>query len=214
MLHIRNSNGHPVSHLPLISIAKRGSAMRQAKIAVLGGARAGKSSVTTRFVEGTFYENLDSFAENCFWKQIRVDDQDIILEIFDASNYGDCWMDVRNEYLRTSHAFVLVFSLTDVSSVSALSVVRDDILRIRGSLTNFQSILVGNKCDLVDQRVISQEQCYSLQKTMHACAYLETSARFDTRVNEVFYEVVRQIGKSSGTRDEKKSKKLAKCVLT
>ena len=45
-------------------------------------------------------------------------------------------------------------------------------------------ILVGNKCDLEDERVVGSEQGYSLA-TSWSSAFKETSAKSKINVNEV-----------------------------
>ena len=46
-------------------------------------------------------------------------------------------------------------------------------------------VLVGNKCDLEDERVVAKTQGASLAKVFNQCAFLETSAKAKINVNEV-----------------------------
>jgi GTPase SAR1 family protein len=46
-------------------------------------------------------------------------------------------------------------------------------------------VLVGNKCDLEDERVVGKDQGQSLAKVFGGCAFLETSAKNKINVNEV-----------------------------
>lgn len=46
-------------------------------------------------------------------------------------------------------------------------------------------ILVGNKCDLENERVVGKEQAQSLARQWNNCAFLETSAKSKINVNEV-----------------------------
>lgn len=48
-------------------------------------------------------------------------------------------------------------------------------------------ILVGNKCDLEDERVVGKEQGQNLARQWNNCAFLETSAKSKINVNEVSY---------------------------
>ncbi len=45
-------------------------------------------------------------------------------------------------------------------------------------------ILVGNKCDLEDERVVGKDQGSNLARQFN-CAFLETSAKSKINVNEV-----------------------------
>lgn len=46
-------------------------------------------------------------------------------------------------------------------------------------------ILVGNKCDLEDERVVGKEQGQNLARQWSSCAFLESSAKSKINVNEV-----------------------------
>ena len=47
-------------------------------------------------------------------------------------------------------------------------------------------ILVGNKCDLEDERVVGKEQGQNLARQWNNCAFLESSAKSKINVNEVW----------------------------
>ena len=46
-------------------------------------------------------------------------------------------------------------------------------------------ILVGNKCDLEDERVVGKEQGQNLARQWNNCAFLESTAKSKINVNEV-----------------------------
>lgn len=46
-------------------------------------------------------------------------------------------------------------------------------------------ILVGNKCDLEDERVVGKEQGQNLARQWNNCAFLESSAKSKINVLEV-----------------------------
>lgn len=49
-------------------------------------------------------------------------------------------------------------------------------------------ILVGNKCDLEDERVVGKEQGQNLARQWNNCAFLESSAKSKINVNEVRHD--------------------------
>jgi GTPase SAR1 family protein len=53
-------------------------------------------------------------------------------------------------------------------------------------------LIVGNKCDLVETRVITTEQGQALASELNV-AFLETSAKTRLNVDEMFINIVRQI---------------------
>lgn len=46
-------------------------------------------------------------------------------------------------------------------------------------------ILVGNKCDLEDERVVGKDQGANLARSFNNCAFLESSAKAKINVSEV-----------------------------
>ncbi|GLD48203.1 ras-related protein Rap-1b, partial [Lates japonicus] len=72
-------------------------------------------------------------------------------------------------------------------------------------------ILVGNKCDLEVERVVAKESGIGLARQWNSCAFLETSAKSKINVNEIFYDLVRQINRKSPVPG--KTRKKSTCQL-
>ena len=73
-------------------------------------------------------------------------------------------------------------------------------------------ILVGNKCDLEDERVVGKDQGASLARTFH-CVFLESSAKAKINVNEIFYDLVRQINRKTPKDSKKRESKKICCLF-
>lgn len=67
--------------------------------------------------------------------------------------------------------------------------------------------LVGNKCDLEDDRQVSKEMGSSLAAQWGGTTFMEASARKKINVDEVFIDLVRQINEALPEKAEKKKKK-------
>ena len=50
-------------------------------------------------------------------------------------------------------------------------------------------VLVGNKCDLEDERVVGKDQGLNLARQFSNCAFMETSAKAKIGVNDVSREL-------------------------
>uniref|UniRef100_A0A2K5E7V0 RAP1A, member of RAS onco family n=1 Tax=Aotus nancymaae TaxID=37293 RepID=A0A2K5E7V0_AOTNA len=85
------------------------------------------------------------------------------------------------------------------------------MLEILDTAGTVPMILVGNKCDLEDERVVGKEQGQNLARQWCNCAFLESSAKSKINVNEIFYDLVRQINRK--TPVEKKKPKRKPCLL-
>ena len=73
-------------------------------------------------------------------------------------------------------------------------------------------ILVGNKCDLEDERVVGKDQGATAAKKFQ-CVFLESSAKAKINVNEIFYDLVRQINRKAPRDKSNVKKSKHRCIL-
>jgi len=88
----------------------------------------------------------------------------------------------------------LVYSITSQSTFNDLQELREQIVRIKDT-HDVPMILVGNKCDLEDERVVGKEQVVNLARQFNYCSFIESSAKTNFNVNEIFYDLIKQIDK-------------------
>lgn len=186
--------------------------MREYKIVVLGSGGVGKSALTVQFVQGIFVEKYDPTIEDSYRKQVEVDGQQCMLEILDTAG-TEQFTAMRDLYMKNGQGFVLVYSITAQSTFNDLMDLREQILRVKDT-DDVPMILVGNKCDLEDERVVGKEQGLNLARQFNS-AFTETSAKQKINVHEVFHDLVRQINRrypDTGRRPSAK-KKCFRCTI-
>uniref|UniRef100_A0A674B1S8 Ras-related protein Rap-1b n=1 Tax=Salmo trutta TaxID=8032 RepID=A0A674B1S8_SALTR len=157
--------------------------MREYKLVVLGSGGVGKSALTVQFVQGIFVEKYDPTIEDSYRKQVEVDGQQCMLEILDTAG-TEQFTAMRDLYMKNGQGFALVYSITAQSTFNDLQDLREQILRVKDT-DDVPMILVGNKCDLEDERVVGKEQGQNLARQWSSCAFLESSAKSKINVNEV-----------------------------
>lgn len=90
---------------------------------------------------------------------------------------------------------------------------REQILRVKVD-EQIPIILVGNKVDMKEERVVGAEEAKSLAHSW-GVQYDETSAKMKVNVDKVYYDLVIQIKErkdaASGTQHKKKKK--SKCTI-
>ena len=64
---------------------------------------------------------------------------------------------MRDLYMNNGQGFVLVYSITAQSTFNDLQDLREQILRVKDT-HDVPMVLVGNKCDLEDERVVGKDQ--------------------------------------------------------
>lgn len=99
---------------------------------------------------------------------------------------------MRELYMQNGEGFVLLYSIISESSFNDIPDIYNQILRAKKEIPVIPMILAGNKCDLVEERVISEDQGKALAAQFN-CAFLETSAKSAHNNQEIFASLVRQI---------------------
>ncbi|KAJ3053432.1 Ras- protein Rap-1A [Rhizophlyctis rosea] len=184
--------------------------MREYKLVVLGSGGVGKSALTVQFVQSIFVEKYDPTIEDSYRKQVEVDGQQCMLEILDTAG-TEQFTAMRDLYMKNGQGFILVYSITSQATFNDLMELREQILRVKDT-DKVPMVLVGNKCDLEDDRVVTREQGNGLASQWGGCTFLETSARKKVNVDEVFFDLVRQINRSLPEKEKKKEGK-KKCNI-
>lgn len=180
------------------------------KIVVLGAGGVGKSSVTVQFVQGVYIESYDPTIEDSYRKQIEIDGRACDLEILDTAGVAQ-FTAMRELYIKSGKGFLLVYSVTDENSLKELLALREQVLRIKDS-DNVPMVLIGNKSDLEQDRVLSIEDGVKVSQEWGLVPFYETSAMYKTNVDEAFVDVVRQIMRkeAAASAEKKQQKELAK----
>ena len=157
--------------------------MREYKIVVLGSGGVGKSALTVQFVQGIFVEKYDPTIEDSYRKQVEVDGQQCMLEILDTAG-TEQFTAMRDLYMKNGQGFVLAYSITAQSTFNDLQDLREQILRVKDS-EEVPMVLVGNKCDLEDERVVGKDQGMNMARQFGQCTFMETSAKAKIGVTDV-----------------------------
>jgi len=170
---------------------------REYHIVVLGAGGVGKSCLTAQFVQNVWIESYDPTIEDSYRKQIEVDGRQCMLEILDTAG-TEQFTAMRELYMKTGQGFLLVFSITSESSLRELSELREQIIRIKDD-DNVPIVIVGNKSDLEEHRVVSRAKAFNISQSWGNAPYYETSARRRANVDEVFIDLCRQIIRKDNT---------------
>jgi len=163
------------------------------KLVLVGVGGVGKSCLTIQYISNKFVDDYDPTLEDSYRKQVAIDDDECILDIFDTAGQED-FSAVRDQYMRTGDGFLCVYSITLQASFDEAINLHEHILRVKDA-DSVPFVLVGNKCDLQDDREVPTDRGQSLAKDLE-CPFLEASAKTRTHVVESFEALVREIKKS------------------
>ena len=130
------------------------------------------------------FARYDPTIEDSYRKQVEVDGQQCMLEILDTAG-TEQFTAMRDLYMKNGQGFVLVYSITAQSTFNDLQDLREQILRVKDS-EEVPMVLVGNKCDLEDERVVGKDQGMMMARQFGSqCTFMETSAKAKIGVTDV-----------------------------
>jgi GTPase KRas len=113
-----------------------------------------------------------------------------LLDVLDTAGQEE-YSAMREQYMRTGEGFLLVYSITSRQSFEEIMTFQQQILRVKDK-DYFPIIVVGNKCDLEGERQVSRQEGESLARSF-GCRFIETSAKSRIKVDDAFYDLVREI---------------------
>lgn len=162
------------------------------KVIVVGGSGNGKSALTLRFMYDEFNPKHDPTKADAYLKHVTLPNEakECSIDILDTAGQEE-YAALRDNYLRGGEGFLCVFSLTDRHSFNMVQEFRDQICRVHEDRP-MPFILVGNKSDLVDQRMVSNEEASVLAQEWEV-PFVETSAKNNVNVEKVFFDLVKSI---------------------
>ncbi|KAF7478360.1 hypothetical protein GHT09_010472 [Marmota monax] len=126
------------------------------KILIIGNSSVGKTSFLFRYADDSFTPAFVSTVGIDFKvKTIYRNDKRIKLQIWDTAGQ-ERYRTITTAYYRGAMGFILMYDITNEESFNA---VQDWSTQIKTySWDNAQVLLVGNKCDMEDERVVSSER--------------------------------------------------------
>ncbi len=162
------------------------------KLSVIGDEGVGKTSMVQRFVHGIFQVDykatIGTFIskKECKFDELNTSVRFMIWDLAGQPQFERLWPD----YITDSRAGIIVFDITNRESFNQVKKWYEIITEV--ALPDIILILVGNKVDLKNTRVISIEEGTQLAKDL-GIFYLETSAKTNENVEDVFEWIALQI---------------------
>jgi len=160
------------------------------KILILGDSGVGKTCLIFRFIEDIFSDSyISTIGIDCRSRIVNLDGKKVRLQIWDTAGQ-ERFRTLTSAYFRGAMGIILVYDITT----------EDSFKHIAQWLQNIQDnaspdvckVLVGNKLDCEDERVIDTERGNSISENAEL-EFFETSARTGEGVTEAFMAVARQI---------------------
>jgi len=164
------------------------------KITLLGDAAVGKTSLINQFVENTFQEDYKpTLGANIIRKDVILEELNakVRLIVWDLAGQ-EKYNVVRSLYYQGCVGALLVYDVTRIVTFENI---------VSKWLNDFKKyvkregvyLLLGNKSDLNEQRVVQTSDGNKLAEKINASKFIETSAKFGENVDNAFKTLVYQI---------------------
>ena len=187
------------------------------KLLLIGDSGVGKSCLLLRFADDTYTESyISTIGVDFKIRTIQVEGKTIKLQIWDTAGqviivyrrlqlfvHSLCLQErfrtITSSYYRGAHGIIVVYDVTDQTSFNNVKQWLQEIDRYACDTVN--KLLVGNKCDLVSQKVVDFHTAKEFADQL-GIPFLETSAKNSTNVEDAFLTMTREI--KNGLPTEKK----------
>jgi Ras-related protein Rab-1A len=179
------------------------------KVLLLGNSNVGKSSLFLRFVDDIWNDTfVPTIGVDFKIKTFEIDSKKIKMQIWDTAGQ-ERFKNIIASYYRGAHGILLLYDVTDKDSFKNLS---NWLIEIeKNASKNVLKVLIGNKSDLEDKRLVSYNQGKEFADT-YGLKFIETSAKKNLNVNEAFETLGRELMIASADKkisNQKQNKKIS-----
>lgn len=179
------------------------------KVVVVGNAGVGKSTLLLRLTKDEFKEGYISTIGVDFkvYKTV-VDGKSIKLQLWDTAGQ-ERFANIASSYYRGADGIVYVY---DICNENSFESIKDRWLKeveFHLSKSNNCKLILGNKCDAVDERAIDYERGEDLAKSLEDTSFFETSAREGSHVVDAFTTLAANILKKKSAPQSKELSQLS-----
>jgi len=162
----------------------------QIKLLMIGDSGVGKTCLLLRYANDSFSPTfITTIGIDFKIKNVEIDAKRIKLQIWDTAGQ-ERFRTITTSYFRGAQGILLVYDVTDRRSFESI---RNWISQIQQHAdVHVNKILVGNKCDMTDDKVISTEEGQKLAKEFNI-DFWEASAKNDINVEQSFISMARAV---------------------
>ena len=159
------------------------------KLLLIGNAYVGKTLIVQKFLDNTFSKTtMTTIGVDLQYKVLDINGKKVKYLIWDTAG-EDRMKTMTYAYYRGCHVVLIVYDVTSKKSFENVTTWVECVDKFAKS--NVLRILVGNKTDLEDKRVISKEEGKKLAEE-NGLKFYEISAKTMNGLVEMFEDVAKE----------------------
>ena len=159
------------------------------KLLLIGNAFVGKTLIVQKFLDNTFSKTtMTTIGVDLQYKVLDINGKKVKYLIWDTAG-EDRMKTMTYAYYRGCHVVLIVYDITSKKSFENVTTWVECVDKFAKS--NVLRILVGNKTDLEDKRVISKEEGKKLAEE-NGLKFYEISAKTMNGLVEMFEDVAKE----------------------
>ncbi|CAL4903370.1 unnamed protein product [Urochloa decumbens] len=162
------------------------------KLLLIGDSSVGKSCLLLRFADDSYVDTyISTIGVDFKIRTVELDGKTVKLQIWDTAGQ-ERFRTITSSYYRGAHGIIIVYDVTDIESFNNIKQWLSEIDRYASD--SVCKLLVGNKCDLVDSKVVDTEKAKDFADSL-GIPFIETSAKESINVEEAFLTMSSEIKK-------------------
>ena len=160
------------------------------KLLLIGDSGVGKSCLLLRFADDSYTDSyLSTIGVDFKIRTLEIEGKTIKLQIWDTAGQ-ERFRTITSSYYRGAHGIIVVYDITDRSSYNNIQSWLQEVDRY--ACENVSKLLIGNKSDLEEKRVVSYTEA-KLKADEIGIPFIETSAKKSSNVEESFTRLAFEI---------------------
>jgi small GTP-binding protein len=160
-------------------------------VMIIGDEKVGKTAILERFLKKTFLsERKQTIGIEHYDKLIKQENKDFLFKVWDTAGQ-EKFRVMSRSYYQKAHGMILTCAINNQESFNNIRVWLNNIKETVG-VESIQLIIIANKCDLENERVVSQEDIKEKAEEL-GIEYFETSAKTGKNVDEAFEAIFKKV---------------------
>lgn len=166
------------------------------KVVMVGDSKVGKSSILSQYTDHKYNKkHMATVGVDLKINTIKYKKHSIKMQIWDTSG-ADKFRSIIEHYLRQLNALIVVFSLNDRTSFNHVNDWINTLRQHNSNLSDVTVLIVGNKKDLVDERVVSKKEIETLMQDLssnwqYSADYIETCVKDEDGLSSIFEKIAK-----------------------